>query len=181
VNCLNTYRIAESSESEYATDEDFCRLFTDDVESLYLLSFLLTANQDKAERCFLAGLDDCVNGISVFHEWVDFWARRAIVHQALRMTAQHTDSLRPTPGAVDFASEGDHPRTSSQDAAFARVVALEDSERFVFVLSVLEGYPDESCALVLVISGKEVLEVRTRSLQHIADFDRRNTVPEGSA
>jgi hypothetical protein len=47
--------------SEDTTSDDFRKLFTED-NNLYLLSFLLTANCEEAERCFVAGLADCVDG-----------------------------------------------------------------------------------------------------------------------
>src|SRR5258707_13897075 len=47
---------------------DFRELFTED-NNLYLLSFLLTANCEEAERCFVAGLADCVDGNPVFKVW----------------------------------------------------------------------------------------------------------------
>ena len=63
MSCLGTHRIAESRTNQYATSEDFRQLFTEDSRGLYLLSFLLTANHEMAERCFVASLDECLNGI----------------------------------------------------------------------------------------------------------------------
>ena len=40
----------------YTTVEDFCRLFAKGMSELYQLSFLLTADHQKAEQCFVAGL-----------------------------------------------------------------------------------------------------------------------------
>jgi hypothetical protein len=34
---------------QYATAEDFCKLFAEEMTSLYLLVFLLTASHEKAE------------------------------------------------------------------------------------------------------------------------------------
>src|SRR5258708_30559216 len=97
MNGLNTHCIAESRNNRFATCEDFRKAFIEDMESLYLLSFLLTGNYDKAEQCFLEGLDACVNGISVFREWAVFWARRIIIRQALRMTTAHAGFPRCAP------------------------------------------------------------------------------------
>ncbi|MGC1781462.1 MAG: hypothetical protein WA708_02985 [Acidobacteriaceae bacterium] len=176
MTCLNEHRIEVNSNSGLATGEDFCKLFMEDMEGLYLLSLFLTGNHDKAEQCFLEGLDGCTSGISVFHVWADFWARRVIVRQALRITAQHAGSLRP-PGVFELAGEGVVSETSLQHIAFARVLALEDFERSVFVLSILEDYSTQTCALLLAVSQKEVLEARARALQHIADFDLVRAVP----
>jgi hypothetical protein len=53
-------------------------------------------------------------------------------------------------------------------APFAGVLALEDFERFAFVLSVLEGYPDQSCAIFLGTSRQEVRGARVRGFDHLA-------------
>jgi len=51
------------------------------------------------------------------------------------------------------------------------LVALADFERFVFVMSVLEGYSDQDCSVLLGCSEQDVRETRTlkttpaRSLQ----------------
>src|SRR5258708_21663438 len=105
MNGLKADRIAASSDNGFATCEDFRKLFIEDMESLYVLSFLLTGNQDKAEQCFLEGLDACVDGISVFREWAGVWARRIIVRQALRMTAARPGFLRWAPSLVESAAE----------------------------------------------------------------------------
>jgi hypothetical protein len=56
MSCRDAHRIGVSRRrSRYATSEDFRKLFTEGVSSLYLLSFLLTANHEKADRCFVAG------------------------------------------------------------------------------------------------------------------------------
>jgi hypothetical protein len=155
-----------SRKIHYATKEDFCRLFTNDVERLYLLSYLLTAHHEKAEQCFAASLDDCISGLSVFQEWADAWARRVIVRNAVRV-------MQPRPGdsapkLCTFAADrGSLPGIAFCDARFAKVVALDDFERFIFVLSVLEGYPDHSCAILLGASRHEVRTTRIRSLNHM--------------
>ena len=87
MTCLNTHRIPASGRSGFATAEDFRGLFTEDPNALYMLSFLLTANHEKADRCFVAGLDDCVDGHAVFQEWAGMWARRVIVRNAIRIIA----------------------------------------------------------------------------------------------
>ena len=51
----------------YASSDDFRRVFDEDMNSLYLLSFLLTADREKAEQCFVSGLEDAVEGLSLIH------------------------------------------------------------------------------------------------------------------
>ena len=55
------------------------------MNSLYLLSFLLTADREKAEQCFVSGLEDAVEGNPVFKEWARSWARRVIILNAVRV------------------------------------------------------------------------------------------------
>ena len=53
----------------YATREEFIKLFHEDMNGLSQLSFLLTGDQEKAEKCFVAGIEDCIQENRVFREW----------------------------------------------------------------------------------------------------------------
>jgi len=167
-------QVVRKRQSVYATREDFCKLFLEDTNSLYLLSFLLTANQEKAERCFVTGLDDCVDGNPVFHHWAHAWARRVIVRNAIRVVVPRPGLKTPIMDASHNLAQTEPLRMSAHDGGFAGVLALEDFERFVYVLSVLERYPDKDCALLLNVSIQELREARSRAEQHIAGFDKRN-------
>jgi hypothetical protein len=50
----------EHEGSLYASNEDFHTIFNEDLKELYQLSFLLTRDPAKAERCLVSGLLDCV-------------------------------------------------------------------------------------------------------------------------
>jgi hypothetical protein len=65
--------------AEYASSFDFCRIFHQQMDSLYLLPFLLTLDREKAEQCFVSGLEDSAKGNRVFKEWAHAWARRTII------------------------------------------------------------------------------------------------------
>jgi hypothetical protein len=80
----------DESVMQYAAVTDFRKIFTEEMHSLYLLSFLLTADKDKAEQCFIGGLGECVEGIGC-------GARRAIIKQAILM-------MRPAPEETDHWS-----------------------------------------------------------------------------
>jgi len=136
----------------------------DESRSLYLLSILLTADHEKAELCFIIGPDDCVNGDYAFHEWTLSWARSMIVRNAVRM-------LTPNPGLCGTESTAAFAANSLQDPFLARVLALEDFERLVYVLSVLEEYPDQICAALLGVSPQRILETRICAKKHIGHFD----------
>jgi hypothetical protein len=163
---LEEHRIPTRGQNKNATAEDFRKLFTEDSNGLYLLSFLLTANHEKAEQCLVDGLDDCVDGNAVFEEWAGSWARRAIVRNAIRMIAPHDGQAKPTKNAFQPPGASGVLKMPVQNAAF------NDLERFVYVLSVLESYSDQDCVVLLGISRQEVRATRALALQHVSEFER---------
>jgi DNA-directed RNA polymerase specialized sigma24 family protein len=176
VACLIAHnKTDENAMGPNATREDFRKLFTDDANGLYLLSFLLTGKHDMAERCFVAGLDECVEGNTAFQNWARSWARRIIIQNAIRMMMPRPGPSRPAPAALNLA--GNLPGMRLQDAPFASILALEDFERLVYVLSVLEGYVDQNCALLLSASAQAVRNARERALKHIAEFEMGEAAP----
>jgi len=148
----------------YASSADFRRIFDEDMNGLYLLSFLLTADHEKAEQCFVSGLEDAVDGNPVFKEWARSWARRAIIRNAVREI-----SPRPTEGnsGSSFVSVNGDDKTEAVEgqAEIAAVLALEPFERFVYVMTVLERYSDHECSVLLSCARRDVLAARTRALQ----------------
>ena len=92
------------------------------------------------------------------------------------MVAPQSGSRGPAQGASQSADDlCFQPRWLPGDP-FASVLALQDFDRFVYVLCVLEGYADQNCAVLLGISHREVRETRIRAVQHVADFERRIAV-----
>jgi hypothetical protein len=175
MTCLNTHRIPASGRSGFATAEDFRGLFTEDPNGLYMLSFLLTANHEKADRCFVAGLDDCVDGNAVFQEWAGMWARRVIVRNAIRIIAPRKGEPQQTEIADQPAGKRRVLEMPVRDIPFASILRLNDFERFVYVLSVIERFGDQECAVLLGISLKEMRETRAIAVQHVSDFERAVT------
>ena len=57
---------------------DFCDAFVTSTDSAYLLAFLLTANHEAAERCFVAALDQAFKANAVFKERATSWIRRIL-------------------------------------------------------------------------------------------------------
>src|SRR5258708_25788263 len=74
----------------FASREDFHTIFNEDLRQLYQLSFLLTRDPAKAERCLVVGLEDCVRENRVFRVWARSWAQRLVVHNSVR-------ELKPRP------------------------------------------------------------------------------------
>jgi DNA-directed RNA polymerase specialized sigma24 family protein len=153
---------------QYASREDFRRIFTEDLDGLYQLSFLLTRDSQKAEQCFVGGLEDCVAGNSIFREWARSWAKRAIVQNAIRELKPRPGLSNSPPSAAIFL---DNDQLSSGPANHFKIDALfglENYERFVFVMSVLEHYSEHDCAVLLECSVPELREARTRALKELA-------------
>jgi hypothetical protein len=166
-------QVVRKRQNVYATREKFCKLFLEDTNSLYLLSFLLTANQEKTGQCFVSGLDDWLHGNSVFHHWAHAWARRVIVRNAIRAVIPCSGlDEKPTQDDPHTPVQSKLLRMSVYDGGFAGVLALGDFERFVYVLSVLERYSDRDCAFLLNVSIQEMRETRARAEQHVAGFDK---------
>jgi hypothetical protein len=148
----------------YATSTDFCRIFRAEMSSLYLLSLLLTADCDKAERCFLQSLEDSAGGTSVFKEWARSWARRMIIHNAIRLI-----DPRPADG-ISILNPAPRGSVANVQAEIAAVVDLPVFERFVFVLSVFERFSDQDCSLLLNCSRREVAAGRNCALRRITNL-----------
>src|SRR5271156_2826104 len=80
----------------YPTVSGFFKTFNEEMHSLYMLSFLLTADPDKAEQCLVSAMGECVEGIGVFVDWARSWTRGAVVKHAIQMimpAPEHTDCI----------------------------------------------------------------------------------------
>jgi DNA-directed RNA polymerase specialized sigma24 family protein len=167
MNERSDIQVREHEPDLHSSHEDFHAIFNEDLKEHYRLSFLLTGDPAKAERCLVGGLEDCVTGNRVFREWARAWAKRAIIENAIR-------ELKPRPSHSNSPlSGGILPNTDqlSRDGLFEldAVLRLADFERFVFVMSVLEHYSEHDCALLLGCSATEIRESRTRALKELAD------------
>lgn len=151
--------IRDSEPRLYATKAEFCQIFVNEMNRLYLLSLMLTAGRSIAEQCFVGGLHIAQEGNRVFKDWAESWARRAIILNAIRM-------IRPRMTAESDSA----PHLTTDDLVTERpevadVIALPAFERFVFVMSVLEGYSDQECSLHLGCTRSDIAAARTRALE----------------
>ena len=140
---------------QQASAADFCKVFRQDMDILFWLALALTNDEGKAEQCFVAGLDECMDGNPVFKEWARSWSRRVVIKNAIRL-------MSPRPGMISPPSF--FHRHEKADAPLMR---LQPFDRFVFVMSLLEGYKDGDCASLLGCSVANVAEARLRALQQI--------------
>ena len=164
---LQNNQIREDKAHRYATRDDFCQVFSEELDGLYQLSFLATGDHDKAERCILASLEACCRANHVFRDWALSWAKRTIIRYAileLRRRPQPDSSSWAEPD-LRFGGKLSHACGSYIKAE--DVLALEDFERIVFVISVLERYSDRDCAVLLGCSCLEVRESRRQARSHI--------------
>jgi hypothetical protein len=162
-------QVREPEGSLYASHEDFHTIFNEDLKELYQLSFLLTRDPVKAERCLISGLEDCVSGNRVFREWAHSWVMRTIVQNAIReLKPRPSQSNSHLSGAM-FSGIDEHSRGPGGHFEIDAVLRLADFDRFVFVMSVLEHYSEHDCALLLGCSARDILEGRTRALKELAD------------
>ena len=155
---LKTKKTTAQAPTPYATAADFCRVFMKDMNRLYRLALLLTADQAVAEKCFVSGLDTSAKGSPVFKEWAESWARRAIIQNAVQMILPRTSEGSSSHRNVDDAAE---------PAEIAAILELPAFERFVFVMSVLEHYSDQQCSLLLSCTRGDVDSARTRALERL--------------
>ena len=146
----------------YASTRDFCRIFNEETDSLYRLSFLLTAERVKAEQCFVSGVKDSLKESRVFKEWAHSWARRAIIQNAVRV-------INPRPMGENGAPSFNSSRKAlvAEPGEIAAILELATFERFVYVMSVLERYSDQDCSVLLGCARRDVIAARIRALRQI--------------
>ena len=120
------------------------------------------------------GLEGCVAGNRVFRDWARSWAKRTIIQNAIReVKPRPSQSNSSWSGAIvpDIEQQGRNPRAHFERGA---VLRLEDFERFVFTMSVLEHYSEHDCSILLGCSVREIREGRARALKELTDLGRRD-------
>jgi len=152
---FGTRQRSYQSPAAYATEADVYQFFEKDMDRLYTLSLLLTADYYLAERCFVGGLDDASDGNCVFRDWLQSWATRTVIQNAIRL-------MQPRPGD-GLTTHGE--ALTNLPAELAAVSELPAFDRFAFVLSVLERYSDRECAVLLKCTGADVFAARSRALR----------------
>src|SRR5579872_4423439 len=133
----------------------------------------------KAEQCFVSGLEDAVEGNRVFKEWARSWARRTIIQNAVKVI--NPKSLEVRSPQKDSARNSKDATMPSQPIEISAVLRLEPFERFVYVMSVLEGYSDQHCSVLLGCARWEVSAARIRALQQIGNTVDSRTEQKANA
>src|SRR5262252_43345 len=116
----NQSQRARERATEYATCKDFQQIFKEDMAGLHLLAYLLTADQEKAEQCFVAGLEESIHGNPVFRQWARAWSKRAIIQNAVKIMAPASGEQAASPVVPANAEESPLIATVLQWSAFER-------------------------------------------------------------
>jgi hypothetical protein len=153
---LRPINVVDEIATPYPTVTDFFRSFNEEMRKLYLLSFLLTADHDKAEQCLVSVMGECVEMSGVLMDWT----RGAVLKHAIRM-------IMPVPDHSDCVSLISFKGSTmpAQDDPFAAILLMDAFERFVFVMSILEGQSDQECANLLRCSRRDVMMARLLALK----------------
>jgi hypothetical protein len=163
---FRTRRINSERAIGYATAASFIEIYNEEMDCLFLLSILLTADLEKAEQCFVGALEECLDGIDVFMEWARSWARRAIIKRAIKLV----NPVPEQPKRQALTSIQWHS-TPVNDNLIGAIFTLDAFERFVFVLSLLERQSDEDCSALLSCSRRDIQLARVQALKSLPDTD----------
>src|SRR5277367_7108408 len=163
---LQPMHVLEGRATSYPTVTDFLRNFNEEMHSLYLLSFLLTADHNKAEQCLVSAMGECVEGAGAFMDWARSSTRRAVLKCAIQM-------IMPVPEHTDYLSLISLERAAAavENNPFSSILLLDAFERFVFVMSCLEGQSDEECAILLGCSRHDVMMARVLAVKRQLSTD----------
>lgn len=147
----------------------------DHLTDLYLLSFLLTADKVLAEQCFSDAMEDCAASFGALSDWASGPGKIAVIRRAVQ-------AIRPVPKRVRSWScvFGTKPLLSAMHQPFSTITSLGAFERFVFVLSVLEGHADAVCAALLERELADIVESRDLAHRLIAALELDDEFPRDS-
>ena len=170
--------VREHDPDLYASHDDSHTIFNEDLKELYQLSFLLTRDHEKVERCLVHGLEDCVSGNGVVHDWARSWAKRTIIQNAIRELKPRPRQSNSTLPRAIFPDGNQLSIGPAGHSQLNAVLGLEDFERFVFVMSVLERYSEHDSGLLLGCPDREIVEDRARAFKELTDSGQRDPFAE---
>ena len=167
--------MTSSSVSEFATADDFQKLFASEIVDLFRLAFFLTADADKAEHCVILTMHECLATVDVSKAWLPVWTRNALIRNGIRivtgMPARSLGKGRPHQPFPEVHKSMPRRETSVTDES-AGILELSDFDRLVYVLYFLERYPTRDCAALLGRSRQEVRDAQNRAFGQVIAFER---------
>ena len=151
--------------ADYAKHADICDIFRNDTKQLYLLAFLLTANHQESEQCFLSTVEEAFKEQAVFKEWVRSWITRRLIENAIAIVLP---ASARNGQKRDLWGAGRHEAQRGYE--IDTVTKLAPFERFVFVMSILERYSNWDSSLLLGCSMTKIAQARMKALRRLPDL-----------
>jgi len=170
----NQQKMAKSNVG-YAKPSDFCEIFKNDTKPLYLLAFLLTADHQRSERCFLSTLEDASNEQSVFKEFAASWVRRKLIENAIKVVSPASGQSNEKRDLWDT-----RPSETPTECAVDTVTKLNPFHRFVFVMSFVERYSRWECALLLNSRMSNAAQAQMKALRRLPDLAPKQRTVKGT-
>jgi hypothetical protein len=156
----------DTTQTEYGAVARYGHVFIDQMNCLYLLAFLVTADRNIAERCFTRALDEYVEGRGGFLDWASREGRLAVLRHSIQ-------AINPLPRqAYSWTLSGvPDPMGPTAHHPFVAITSLSAFERFVFVMATVEGLSEEDCAALLECSVQEIAFGRELARRTVALAD----------
>ena len=148
--------------ADYANWSDFCQALETNLKPFYLLTFLLTSNHKDAEQCFGAIIEESFAENRVFKAWVASWIKRCLIRKAIQIVFSRTGDEEHR---NLWCKELGEPQLRSMVDA---ITALEAGDRFVYVMSILEGYSNKECSLLLDSTMDNIVRRRARASRRLS-------------
>lgn len=155
------------------TAADVAEAWLDEITDLYLLCFLLTSDKMLAEQCFSEAMDDYLRSpTAALGNWARGQGRASVIGRAVQL-------IRPLPKQVQSWPflPGTTPLLSAVHQPFSAITSLGAFDRFVFVLSVIEGESDEACATMLECELAQIERSRDLANRLIAAVETNDGIP----
>jgi hypothetical protein len=138
-----TYSACDTQECEHISAAKYSATIMDQMNCLYLLSYLVTADRQVAEHCLTRALAEYVEGQIGFLAWAENEGRLAVLRQAIR-------SVRPVLKQVRWLNCSEMmPSVATAHQPFAVITSLSPFERFAFVMCTIENLPEDDSAGLL--------------------------------
>jgi|HubBroStandDraft_1064217.scaffolds.fasta_scaffold95673_2 hypothetical protein len=157
----------DNSLTKTSTAAQFVRRVSEQMQSLQLLSLLLTGDPTRAEQCFIGAIDEYAELDGSFVDWGQLRARQAICRHAAEV-------MQPALNRADIRTGDCREGTIAMTGCspFGGILSLDALERFVYVITVLEGQSDRDCADLLRCTDRDVMIGRTLAVTQLALTDR---------
>jgi len=111
-------------------------------------------------------MDKAFAGRNVFKGWEESWSKRCLIEYAIGAII-FQPGRREAQRVLWLHERGENKLRTFLDA----VTQLKSTERFVFVMTVLEGYSVKETALLLDRTPESVHNLRIEALQRLAELN----------